>query len=145
MPSDPPTPPPETPDPGAGGGASPGPEGPARPGRRGRPPTGRRVQVNFVVTPEEKAALGRLAADAELSVSEFLRRRALGRPVRARTDAAVERQMWAVGVTLNQLARVANRAGQVERASELGAALDELRAAIAALRRGERGGHGGGG
>ena len=60
----------------------------------------------------------------------------LGRSVVPRVDADAERQLRRIGVNLNQLARVANTSGQVERGSELDLLVAELRRAIASLRGG---------
>ena len=58
----------------------------------------------------------------------------LGRRVVPRVDADAERQLRRIGVNLNQLARVANTSGQVERGADLDALVAELRRAIAGLR-----------
>ena len=60
----------------------------------------------------------------------------LGRRVVPRVDADAERQLRRIGVNLNQLARVANTSGQVERGADLDALVAELRRAIAGLRGG---------
>ena len=91
-----------------------------------------RLVVVRVSEPERERLQG-VARSAGLSVSEFLRRRAFGRPVRARVDAKAELQLRAIGVNLNQLARAANAAGQVERGHDLDRALADLRAAVAGL------------
>ena len=60
----------------------------------------------------------------------------LGRSVVPRVDADAERQLRRIGVNLNQLARVANTSGQVERGDELDLLVTELRRTIAGLRGG---------
>lgn len=60
----------------------------------------------------------------------------LGRSVIPRVDADAERQLRRIGVNLNQIARVANTSGQVERGDELDLLVTELRRAIASLRGG---------
>ena len=52
-------------------------------------------------------------------------------------DADAERQLRRIGVNLNQLARVANAAGQVERGADLDALVAEVRRAIGVLQGGE--------
>lgn len=82
---------------------------------RGRPTKSpaesRTAQLHVLVTPSERAAVHRAAADAGLSVSAFVRRRALGQPVTARADAQARAALRRAGVNLNQLARAANAAG----------------------------------
>ena len=90
-------------------------------------------QIRIRVTPREKARIEREAQEAGLSASDYLRRRALDRPVEARVDADARALLRRLGVNLNQLVRVAHRAGQVERGDELGALLAEVRSAVVAL------------
>ena len=105
------------------------------PRRRGRPKAAvvRDRLVVVRVSGPERERLRRTARGTGLSVSEFLRRRAFGRPVRARVDARAELQLRAIGVNLNQLARAANAAGQVERGRDIDAVLGEIREAVAGL------------
>ena len=80
-------------------------------GRPKKPPAeSRTAQLHVLVTPAERSAVHRAAADAGLSVSAFVRRRALGQPVAARADAQARAALRRVGVNLNQLARAANAA-----------------------------------
>ena len=108
--------------------------------RGGRPKkteaTGRDSRVHALFTTAEKARVKRAASAGGLSISEYVRRRTLGRPVTSRVDADAERQLRRIGVNLNQLARIANTSGQVERADELDVLVTELRQAIAGLRGG---------
>jgi hypothetical protein len=53
--------------------------------------------VNVRMTAAEKARLREDAELASLSVSEFVRRRSLGRPVLAKADAAVIRELRRLG------------------------------------------------
>jgi hypothetical protein len=76
-----------------------------------------------LVTPAERSAVHRAAADAGLSVSAFVRRRALGQPVTARADAQARAALRRVGVNLNQLARAANAAGPPGAPPSVGSAL----------------------
>lgn len=124
----PPDGPPST-GPTAGGGPP--------PQKRGRPKKRaaelRTGQFRVRVSVAEKAGIERAAGEAGLSVSEYLRRRALGRPVEARVDAAARGLLRRLGVNLNQLVRVAHRAGQVEHGDELVGVLAEVRAAVRTL------------
>ena len=88
----------------------------------------------MLLTVAEKARVRREASAGGLSISEYARRRMLGRSVVPRVDADAERELRRIGVNLNQLARVANTSGQVERGADLDALVAELRCAIAGLR-----------
>ena len=116
--------------------------GARRPNRRGGRPkkteaTGRGSRVHMLLTVAEKARVREAARRGGLSISEYVRRRTLGRPVTSRVDADAERQLRRIGVNLNQLARVANAAGQVKRGADLDALVDEIRRAIGVLQGGE--------
>lgn len=113
-----------------------------RPKRRGGRPkkteaTGRASRVHVLLTVTEKGRVREAARRGGLSISEYVRRRTLGRPVTSRVDADAERQLRRIGVNLNQLARVANTAGQVERGADLDALVAEIRRAIGVLQDGE--------
>ena len=102
---------------------------PGRPKRK--PEEGPKVQVGFQVTSVERDRIREAASQAGLSVSEFLRRRALGRPVVPLADAAARKALRRVGVDLNQLVRRANAGGATE--AEARAAIGEVRAALARI------------
>ena len=109
------------------------------PGRpRRKPEEGPKVQVGFQVTSVERDRIREAASQAGLSVSEFLRRRALGRPVVPLADAAARKALRRVGVNLNQLVRRANSGGATE--AEARAAIDDVRAALARVGRPSGGG-----
>ncbi|MDT7858301.1 MobC family plasmid mobilization relaxosome protein, partial [Rubrivirga sp. S365] len=74
------------------------------------------------------------AAATSLSVSDYVRRRTLGKPIAPRVDLAARNELNRIGVNLNQIARAANQAGQVELIAELKAVHAEVRAAVAALK-----------
>lgn len=101
--------------------------GPTSQTGRGRPKNNpaesRTAQLHVLVTPAERSAVHRAAADAGLSVSAFVRRRALGQPVTARADAQARAALRRVGVNLNQLARAANAAGPTGAPLGVGSAL----------------------
>ena len=104
------------------------------PGRpRRKPEEGPKVQVGFQVTSVERDRIREAASQAGLSVSEFLRRRALGRPVVPLADAAARKALRRVGVDLNQLVRRAGSGGATE--AEARAAIDDVRAALARIGR----------
>ena len=90
----------------------------------------------MLLTVAEKARVREAARRSGLSISEYVRRRTLGRPVTSRVDADAERQLRRIGVNLNQLTRVANAAGQVERGADLDALVAEIRRAIRVLQGG---------
>jgi hypothetical protein len=102
-----------------------------------RPGPARRLYFQSLrLTAGERAVVRARAHAAGLTVSEFLRRAALGKRVRARPgqvrrDAVY--QLSKVGNNLNQLARAANTAGQVRAEELLEEALGELRAVLAEL------------
>lgn len=109
-----------------------------RPQRRGGRPkkteaAGRASRVHVLLTATEKARVREAARQGGLSISEYVRRRTLGRAVTSRMDADAERQLRRIGVNLNQLARVANAAGHLERGADLDALVTELRQAIVVL------------
>ena len=108
-----------------------------------KPEEGPKVQVAFQVTSVERDQIREAASQAGLSVSEFLRRRALGRPVVPLADAAARKALRRIGVNLNQLARRANLGGATESegfvdgdlAAKARAAIAEVRAAVARVGR----------
>lgn len=106
--------------------------------RRGRPKKAagevRSARVQVLFTAAEKVQLEGLASEAGLSVSEYLRRRGLDRPVESVLDAADRGRVGRLGANLNQLARAANRAGQVERGAAVDAAVAEVRELVRVLR-----------
>ena len=84
------------------------------------------------MTLAERAAVHRAAADAGLSVSAFVRRRSLGRPVTARADAQARAALRRVGVNLNQLVRAANASGAAGTPAGAGPALAATAEAVLA-------------
>ena len=135
-------------------------EGPRpRRGRGGRPKkspgVGQTVSLQSLVTEREAAAVRAEASAAGLSVSAYVRRRLLGRPVAplvlaATVDAAqtglgrVGTELNRVGVNLNQLARRANEGGgsgpstEGDSGTEWAALAEEVRAAVADVRAASR-------
>lgn len=100
----------------------------------GRPKGARRgAKVELRLSADEKASLQQSAGEAGLTVSEYVRRRSLGRPVAARADRETRVLLRRIGVNLNQLARSANTSGASASEQRLYEALTELRAALASL------------
>jgi len=98
-------------------------------------------QVNIRVNEEEYDVLASNASMAGMTVSEYVRKRALGRPVKAvpcRFDAEAVLELARIGSNLNQLARLGNiarKAGTEEefvygRLEELREAIDDILRAI---------------
>lgn len=85
------------------------------------------------VTIAEKRFVADQARLAGVSEGEYIRRRALGLPVvvrQARVDARLVHELNAIGVNLNQIARLHN-AGRVDtRIGELDALMRKLRATL---------------
>lgn len=74
--------------------------------------------ARFRLTAAERAFLRSQADAAGLSESDFLRRRALGLPVRAaaaRSDPALVSELNRIGVNVNQLARATHRGADFTR------------------------------
>ena len=100
----------------------------------GRPPGVRRGEkVEVRVSGDEKADLRAAAEEAGITVSEYVRRRSLGRPVTARADRETRVLLRRIGVNLNQLARAANTSGTPPPEAGLTDALDHLRRVLAGL------------
>ena len=94
----------------------------------------RSAQLHVLLTPAERDRVKEWAASTNLSVSDYVRRRTLGKPIAPRVDMKAQGELNRIGVNLNQLARAANEAGQVELAAEARAVFGEVRQAVRALR-----------
>lgn len=120
---------PPTPPPGTASAAVPKPRK-----KGGRPPGVRRGEkVEVRVSGAEKADLRASATEAGITVSEYVRRRSLGRPVTARADRETRVLLRRIGVNLNQLARAANTSGTPTPEARLDGALGQLRRVLAGL------------
>lgn len=108
---------------------------PRRPGGRPKkkPGEGRTAQIHVLLTEAERERVRTWAAETNLTVSDFMRRRALGRPILPRVDGEARRQLRRIGANLNQLARVANTAGQLAHEDALRATVEEIREVLRAL------------
>ena len=81
-------------------------------GRPRKDPADRRSKTHGLrLSPNEKAELEGRAERAGLSLSEYIRRRALGKPVKTAVEEEAVRQMQRVGVNLNQLVKRAHQQG----------------------------------
>jgi hypothetical protein len=89
--------------------------------------TGLTERIDVRIAPAEKAELRAIAESAGLGVSDLVRLRALGRPVVSRTDATTIRELRRLGGLLKMVHL--DSAGAYS--EQTGAALGELRAAIA--------------
>ncbi|WP_108676663.1 plasmid mobilization protein [Acuticoccus yangtzensis] len=92
--------------------------------------------ARFRLTVAERAFLRAQADAAGLTETEFLRRRALGLPVRAasqRSDPALVSELNRIGVNVNQLARATHRGSDFTRYwREVGAKLESVLAHVVA-------------
>jgi len=86
-------------------------------------------RLDVRVSPAEKGRLRALADDAGMPVAELVRRRALGRPVVARTDATTIRELRRLGGLLKKVHTDSD--GAYSQATA--AALRDLHAAIRVL------------
>lgn len=106
----------------------------ARGGRPKLPAAKKRsAQLHVLLTPAERDRVKEWAASTGLSVSDYVRRRTLGKPIAPRVDLVARRELNAIGTNLNQIARAANQAGQVELAHEARAVYEEVMRAVRAL------------
>ena len=92
------------------------------------------------VTPAEHQRIREAATQAGTPVSDYVRELCLRRQGAAPVVAGSRRnpaakaladELRAIGVNLNQLARVANQTGELRREGELSLTIDHLKAAIA--------------
>jgi hypothetical protein len=92
--------------------------------------------ARFRLTVAERAFLRGQAETAGLTEAEFLRRRALGLPVRAasaRSDPVLVSELNRIGVNVNQLARATHRGAEFTRYwREIGARLEAVLARVSA-------------
>ncbi len=99
-------------------------------GRPKKPEEERRSLTHGLrLSPNEKEELEARADRAGLSLSEYLRRKALGKPVKTKVDGKALKELNRIGVNLNQLARAANR-GDILIGGQVREAIEELRSLI---------------
>ena len=90
--------------------------------------------LKFRVTAEEKAAFEFAAAEAGLSLSDFVRQRLLSARVRQTSgEREVVRHLARIGSNLNQLARWANTHKGHAEALEVILCLDQLRTEVRSI------------
>lgn len=86
-------------------------------------------------TPTERKQLGEAAQRSGTAIGEYVRQLCLRRGGKAPTTAGVRRnpdakaladELRAIGINLNQLARVANQTGEIRREGELSMVIDRL-------------------
>lgn len=102
---------------------------------RSKGPASLTVRLDVRVAPAEKTRLREMAAAVGLPVSEFVRSRALGRPVVSRTDATTIRELRRIGGLLKHV----HVESQGAYSAQTGAALAALHAAIIRLAAGDGG------
>lgn len=103
-------------------------------GRPRKDPAERRSHTHGLrLSPNEKEELEERAERAGLSLSAYIRRRALGKPVKTQVDKQATHELNRIGVNLNQIAHVAN-AGDLEHIeAEAAETIEEVRALIEEL------------
>lgn len=103
-------------------------------GRPRKDPADRRSKTHGLrLSPNEKAELEERAERAGLSLSEYIRRRALGKPVKTAVDEEAVRQMQRVGVNLNQIAKRAHQQGVGAVKEEALSVVEELKKVVKKL------------
>jgi hypothetical protein len=116
------------------GGPSKGGPSKGGPSKRGRPkkdPSERRTETyGLRLSPNEMEELEDRCEAAGLSKAEYLRRRALGKPVSTKVDQEMTRELNRVGTNLNQIAYRANRGELPDVAAAAEEAIEEVRALI---------------
>jgi hypothetical protein len=116
------------------GGPSKGSSSKGGPSKRGRPkkdPSERRTEsYGLRLSPNEMEELEERCEAAGLSKAEYLRRRALGKPVSTKVDQEMTRELNRVGTNLNQIAYRANRGELPDVAAAAEEAIEEVRALI---------------
>ena len=98
--------------------------------RGGRPPLPanrrRSRTITVSVHSQEWSTIVGRASEAGLCVSVYVRKAALGARMSAKVNASVIRQLGRIGANMNQLARVANRTGQLPEERYLREVVEEL-------------------
>ena len=85
--------------------------------------------MGFQVSPSERETLAKRAAEAGVSLSEYVRAAALGYrldPPRAPITERALQELWAIGNNLNQIAHRANATDRID-SDQLAAALTHWR------------------
>lgn len=112
-------------------------DGSERKNQGGRPrkdPADRRSETyGLRLSPKEKAEIEERAERSGLSLAEYLRRRALGKPIKTQIDKEATHELNRIGVNLNQIAARAHQGGLEDVAGRAEAAIEEVRALIEEL------------
>lgn len=95
-----------------------------------QPVKNRGPRIEFRLTPEDDQAIRDRAAQAGLSVSEFMRRAALGVSIQVQLSPADLDNLRKIGGNLNQVARYANT--HQRWFGEIGEIVDHLKAILKA-------------
>jgi hypothetical protein len=112
------------------------PSGNSTGGRPRKDPRERRSLTHGLrLSPNEKEELEERAEEAGLSLSAYLRRCGLGKPMKTQIEKKALKEINKVGVNLNQLARWANQGKGRAVESEIEDAIRELKWLIRDLRR----------
>jgi len=82
------------------------------------------------MSPVEKSELEQRAERAGLNLSEYIRRKSLGRKVKTMVDGKALKELHRIGVNLNQIAVVANRGQLEEVEKQARSTMEELRELI---------------
>ena len=99
----------------------------------------RTAGLTVQLTPTERKQLGDAAKRSGVPIGEYVRRLCLRRQGTAPVVAGTQRnpaakaladELRAIGINLNQLARVANQTGDLRREGELSMTVDRLKAAM---------------
>jgi len=100
-------------------------------GRPRKDPKDRRTKrYGLRLSPKEYEEIQDRAERAGLSVAEYLRRRALGKPISTKVEKKTTEELNRIGVHLNQIAHRASSEDLPDVASEAETAIQEVRALI---------------
>jgi hypothetical protein len=122
--------------------SDPGSDGESSDSSGGRPPkpeSERRSHTHGLrLSPNEKDELERRAEAAGLSMSELLRRRALGKPIQPKAARTSRRRLARLALEIEELADIAEEDGELssELEQELAETLGEIKGAIETLMEG---------
>lgn len=115
---------------------------PAAPARRGGRPRAAGVRrdqlLQIRATPDEAAAIDAKASAAGLTLSDYMRQAAMNallrRVSRAALDPVTIHHLALLGSNVNQIARVLNVSGDIERAARMDELAGEIRTLLDAIR-----------
>jgi predicted DNA-binding protein len=103
-------------------------------GRPRKDPEDRRSHTHGLrLSPNEKEKLEKRAERAGMSLSEYIRRRALGKKIKPKVEEEAIRQIRRAGVNLNQIAKWANEGKDQAVRSAAEETIEEVKQAIREL------------